>query len=271
MMLGGAIAGKTGNWRTPFFIFAIPGIALGILAFFLKDYKTVKSVDESGKQKSFVSDVKTLLKIPTLRWMFTGYIFHLGMVTGFLVWVPALTMRTRGLSVAEAGMFTGVIGLMAVIGGPVGGIWSDIWQKRNDTGRTWVMAIGPFVSALTILGSIYLEFRGVGYLIALISGVFLVVCTPAAASVSQDVVMPANKAVAWAMAGFFGILIGASWTPSAVGAISDAAGGGAYGLKLAMMSVLTPMGIIGAICFKMCGKYYPDDMDKVKGYTLEVE
>jgi len=270
MMLGGQICEKSGNWRTPFYIFAIPGIALGIMAFFLKDYKTVKSVDELGKQKSFYQDVKTLFKIPTLRWMYFGYAAHLAMVMGFMVWIPALTMRTQELPIGKAGMFAGLIGLMAVFGAPLGGIWADIWQGRNAKGRTFVMMIAPVVAGITICISVYLDMKGIGYLVALISGVFLVVCTPAANSVSQDVVAPANKAIAWAMAGFFGLFFGASWSPSAVGAISDLLGGGASGLKTAMM-LLSPLGLIAGICFGVCSKYYPGDLENAKGYVLEAE
>jgi len=35
------------NWRTPYYVFAIPGIILGIIALFLPDYKTVKKEGEA--------------------------------------------------------------------------------------------------------------------------------------------------------------------------------------------------------------------------------
>jgi len=38
MIAGGAISAALG-WRWAFYIFAIPGIILGILAFFMRDYK----------------------------------------------------------------------------------------------------------------------------------------------------------------------------------------------------------------------------------------
>jgi len=271
MILGGVIAGKTGNWRSPFFIFAIPGILFGILAFFLKDYKTVKLVDQAGKRASFLADIKTLFKTPSLKWMIIGYTFHFGMINGFLVWIPAFVMRTRGLPISEAGMFAGTIGIMALLGSPLGGIWADLWQKRNKSGRIYVMVIGPVAAAITILISIFLELKGIGYPVAMISGVFLVMCTPAAASVSQEVVGPAHKAIAWALAGFFGMLLGASWSPSVIGGISDALGSGAHGLKTAMMIVLPPLGIIAGICFSFCARTYSDDKLKMQGYTLEAE
>ena len=43
---GGVIAQATGDWRTPFYYFARPGILLGTASFFLPDYKTIKAEDE---------------------------------------------------------------------------------------------------------------------------------------------------------------------------------------------------------------------------------
>ena len=50
VILGGYLSKNHGGWRTPFFVFAIPGIILGILAFFMRDYKTVDHLDERGKK-----------------------------------------------------------------------------------------------------------------------------------------------------------------------------------------------------------------------------
>ena len=52
-VLGGWLSANYGGWRTPFFVFAIPGIIFGIVALFMKDYKTVKETDASGKTKGF--------------------------------------------------------------------------------------------------------------------------------------------------------------------------------------------------------------------------
>ena len=38
-ILGGYLSTHYGGWRTPFYIFAVPGVILGIASFFLKDYK----------------------------------------------------------------------------------------------------------------------------------------------------------------------------------------------------------------------------------------
>ena len=52
MIAGGAISAAMG-WRWAFYIFAIPGIILGILAFFMRDYKTPASTGMAGARMNF--------------------------------------------------------------------------------------------------------------------------------------------------------------------------------------------------------------------------
>lgn len=269
-ILGGLIAQRYGNWRTPFFMFAAPGIILGVVAFFLKDYKTVKETDASGKGRTFFSSLTTLFKIPTLRWLYLGYALQLAMTMTFIVWGPAYLMRAQNLGVAKAGAIMGVIGLLGVIGAPLGGIIADLWQKKNPRGRIYTPLIAVLISSILMLLSIFFELSGIGLVFGLILGIFLVMGIPAVNSISQDVVTPGLKGISWGMAGFIAMMGGAAWAPSAVGAISDALGGGAQGLKVAMM--LMPIcGVVAGVLFWIAAKPYPADLDKVKGITLESE
>ena len=69
VMVGGIISAKYG-WRTPFLYFAIPGVILGILAFFMKDYKTVQSTDSEGSKRGFRQSLGDILKLPTVKWLY---------------------------------------------------------------------------------------------------------------------------------------------------------------------------------------------------------
>jgi MFS family permease len=269
-ILGGAIAGRYGNWRVPFYIFAVPGVIFGILAFFLKDYKTVTEVDESGQKKKFLANLVSLSKIPTIRWLCIGYAAQMAMTMGFIAWGPAFLMRAQGLSVAKAGAVMGGFGLMGLIGAPLGGIIADLWQKKNPRGRMYTPLISAFASSFFLLLTIYFEFSGPGFVFGLLMGITLMMGTPAVNSISQDVVTPGLKGISWGMAGFVAMLAGASWAPSAVGVISDSLGGGASGLKFALM-LMAGCGIIAGVFFIFAAKPYPADMDKVKGIFLEAE
>jgi MFS family permease len=269
-MLGGYLSANYGGWRTPFFVFAVPGIILGILAFFLKDYKTVAMTDERGKKTSFGSTVALLFKIPTLRWVYLGYAMHMAMTFAFAAWGAAFIMRAQGVSEAQAGMILGLTALAAIIGTPIGGVIADLWQKKNRKGRTYTPILASFAAAVFLFLAFMLDLEGPGLALIALHGVFAVVGIPAVNSISQDVVSAGLKGIAWGMAGVIMMIFGAAWSPSAVGVISDALGGGAWGLKAAMM-ILCLLGFIACFCFWRGSKHYPEDMEKVQGFVLEAE
>ncbi|MEW6666118.1 MAG: MFS transporter [Thermodesulfobacteriota bacterium] len=269
-LLGGYLSAHYGGWRTPFFVFAVPGIILGILAFFLKDYKTVTLTDEHGKKAGFWSSLARLFNIPTLRWVYIGYAMHMAMAFSFAAWGAAFVMRAQGVSEAKAGVILGVSALTGIIGAPLGGVIADLWQKRNKKGRVYTPVLASCASAVLLFLALVLDFKGPGFALIVLWGVFAVMGIPAVNSISQDVVSPGLKGVAWGAGGFVMMVCGGAWSPSAVGAISDGLGGGAWGLKAAMMLLCLP-GIVACFCFWRGSRHYPTDMDKVQGFVLEAD
>jgi MFS family permease len=269
-MLGGYLSAHYGGWRTPFFVFAVPGIILGIMAFFLKDYKTVAVTDEQGKKAGFRSTIVLLFKIPTLRWLYIGYAMDRAMAFAFAAWGAAFIMRAHGVTEAKAGMILGLTALTGVVGTPIGGIIADLWQKKNRRGRSLTPALATFGAAILMCLALLLDLKGPGLALIALFGVFAVIGIPAVNSISQDVVGPGLKGISWGMAGVITMICGAAWSPSAVGIISDALGGGARGLKIALM-MMSLCGLVASFCFWRCSKHYPEDMEKVQGFTLEAE
>jgi MFS family permease len=269
-LLGGYLSANYGGWRTPFFVFAVPGVILGVLAFFLKDYKSVVVMDEQGKRTGFWSSVAALFKIPTLRWVYIGYAMHMAMTFSFAAWGAAFIMRAQGVSEAKAGMILGLSALVGIIGAPLGGVIADLWQKKNKKGRIYTPVVASTFASVLLFAALFLDLKGPGFALIMIWGIFAVLGIPAVNSISQDVVGPGLKGVAWGMGGVIMMVCGAAWSPWAVGAISDGLGGGAPGLKAAMMILCIP-GIVACICFLMGSKYYPKDMEKIQGFILEAE
>lgn len=287
VILGGLIAEKTGSWRTPFYIFAIPGIILGIAAFFLRDYKTVEDLDETGKKRGFFKSAQTLFKIPTLKWTFIGYGIHNIMAFSVLTWFAAYFMRSQGLTVDKAGMLLGIISLMAIIGAPLGGFLADMWQKKNDKARMLIPAIMDVLCAIILIIALVFKVQGIGFYFAMLWGVLFMMGIPALSAVTQDVVTPGLKGMAWGMTVFTMYVFGGGWAPYLVGYLSDTLfvfmGGTAEGLtdtevmhlmseglRYALMIIATS-GFIGAIFFFIGAKHYPEDTNKVKDIKLEAE
>jgi len=266
MIIGGAISAAMG-WRWAFYIFAIPGVFLGILAFFMRDYKTKHAQDAANKGISFWKSIGQLLKIRSLRWYLLGYGVLNFMTVSVLVWMPALTMRIMGISEAQAGLIVGGWGLMAIIGAPLGGYLADIWQKKTGRGRLHLAAWTIMLAAVLLIIIVILKLGTVGIALGFVYGMAAVMGAPALNSISQDVVPAAHKGLSMGLAVFASYMLGGAWGPLVVGAISDALGGGAAGLSTALL-ITSVAGFLGGIILFIAAQTYPSDKAKVQEDTL---
>lgn len=269
VVVGGILSKKYG-WQTPFFVFAVPGIILGVAAFFLRDYKTKDEVDSAGNRLGFFSSAAALFRIPTLRWLYLGHVMHNVMAFSLLTWLSAYFMRSRGIAEDKAGMLLGIISLMAVFGAPLGGVLADFWQKKSPRGRMLWAALADAAAALFIIVALVLNVAGAGFVLALVWCFFTMSALPALASITQDVVKPGLKSMAWGMAVFVMYVLGGGWAPMLVGVISDSLGGGAEGLRTALM-IMSLGGFVGGVLFFFGSRHYPADQKKVGDHAFEKE
>jgi hypothetical protein len=101
-------------------------------------------------------------------------------------------------------------------------------------------------------------------------GIMLMLGLPSIHTVTQDVVTPGLKGVSWGMTVLAIYLLGGAWAPLAVGALSDHLGGGATGLKTALI-ISAMAGFLASLLFFFGSRKYPGDVDKVKDVVLEAE
>jgi MFS family permease len=268
-VLAAALA-KTQGWQAPFLVFAIPGVILGILALFMKDYKTVTETHGTGVKVTFGQSIKTLFKIPSLVWALVGYGLANIMSMSFLFWTPAYVGRAWGVDVVAANAVMVPIVLAAIVGSPVGGILADVWFKKDPRGRLYIPAITIFLSALCLAGALYFQFKGIGMALVVAYGVLNVMAIPCLSAVSQDVAPAAQKGLVWGLMVFCMYVFGGGWSPYLVGAISDALGQGAQALGTAL-TIACAGGILGAICYLMAAKPFPADLEKVRHEQLMAE
>jgi MFS family permease len=258
-ILGGIISVKYG-WRMPFLFFAIPGIILGIMAIFMKDYK-VKETNTSDTRKDIVSSFITLIKIPTLRWHFLGVGISGIMFTTFVSWTPALIMRVLNINESKAGLIFGAIGLMALIGAPLGGWVLDWWHKHDPRGRAYMPGIVLAAAAVALIAAILTGFSTLGIALGMLFGILQTMAVPAFGAISQDTAPAVHKGFSFGLTVFFQYMLGGAWAPYAIGIISDAMGGGARGLSTAMMIAIS-FGIVGGGCYFMAARHYISDAER---------
>ena len=269
VMIGGVISAQYG-WRTPFLYFAIPGVILGIMALFMKDYKTVEPTGTESGIKGFYKALGDVIKIPTIRWFYPALGLSVFMSTSVLIWMPSLIMRLLNVNESYAGMLVGGIGLAAIIGAPLGGFLSDFWRKKNPRGRMYVPAVSNLIGAVLIVIVILTNFSAVGIAVAVLYGITIAMSVPGFAIVSQDIVPVAHKGLSMGLVVFAQYLFGGAWGPYVIGAVSDAFGGGAQGLSLALM-LSAIVGFAGGLCFILASRTYPADAEKVKQEVILAE
>jgi MFS family permease len=269
VILGGILSAKYG-WRTPFLFFAVPGVILGILAFFMKDYKTAEQPDTAGGIKGFFVALVDVLKLPTMRWYYLGLGIAVFMTSSFLVWLPSLMMRILNISEAKAGLITGGIGLTAIIGAPLGGFLADFWQKKNPRGRMYIPVVAYIFGGTMLILAVLTHFSYLGIAFAALFGIASAMAMPAIAAISQDVVPVAHKGLSMGLAIFAQYMLGGAWGPYIVGFVSDRLGGGAEGLGMAIM-LCGLFGIAAGILFFVASRTYPEDLQKVKDEAILAE
>jgi len=267
VVLGGYIA-KTYGWRMAFFVFAIPGVILSLLALLMKDYSAEDCKNESDRKISFFTTIITLFKIPTLRWIYVGYAMQNITLFSFLTWGPAFIMRTQKIDSTQAGLVIGLISIMAIFGAVIGGFLADFWQKRNERGRMLTAAFGLLASSIVLIISMYFDLKGIGLVFGVLWGILVVIPIPAITAVTQDVAPPSARSASWGMNAFCCYVLGGAWAPLLVGAISDGLGGGGYGLKIGLL-ISSIGGFAGAMLYGISSKSYSADLKKAEAACRE--
>ncbi len=270
VIAGGYLSANFGGWRTPFYIFGIPGIVLGILAFFMQDYSLKKADGTDVAHESFLTNLKQLLKIPTLRWLYVALGMYGVVQISVGTWFPALLMRAYDIKEDKAGLIMGVVTIIGLLGPIAGGILADRWQKKRGGGRMLLAAVSTAFAVvfllLVLLAAFDVNNKNLMIFCAAMMPLFSIsisMAFPAVAATSQDVVPPKLKGLSWGTGILAFFILGGAWGPLLTGAISDAAGGGYQGLALGF-AVTGIFGIIATVLWFISARHVAGDMEKAR-------
>jgi MFS family permease len=270
--VGGFVAQQWG-WRHAFGLVAIPGALIAILFFFVKDYKTVeltKTVDSSNVGQNQVKMSKmdifrSFIRTPSLIFTYLGFIGCVFTNNAITTWLPTYYHRLEGLPLGEAGMKTGGILMLAVIGLPLGGWLADVWFKKKASSRLLFPAITVALSSIVVFVAFsFLEGKA-QYMALLLNGVLAVGFVAAAITATQETVHAGLRAISYSVCVIVQNILGASLGPIVIGAFSDA-----YGIKVAM-TILPIFLAASALLFFAGSFFYEKDLKKVEKITLECE
>jgi len=208
--------------------------------------------------QDFQQAAATVLRTPTLIWMFIGGAMVTFAVNGLIVWAPTFMHRVHGLSVGEFGRQFGVWGLVGgALGSLVGGRMADRVFERWSGGRVLASGAG-FVLGGPVCVALLLVTEMRTFTALLVVTLFLYTWYNGPLSaVIFDVVPPAVRASVLGAFVLFSHLAGDAIAPPLVGYLSDR-----FELRRAML-ILPAVGVLGGLVILVGLRTVRRDMARV--------
>ena len=151
--LGGHLELNYG-WRMALVAVSVPGFAIAVFSTRLPDplrhppvpLRTWLSMGLSTISDYLVPPLLTVLRTPTLLYVFAaGALISFG-TNGLVGWAPTFMARELGLSVAKGAQLLGTYGLGAGIAGALcGGMVADWLRRYTPTGRVITISVGLLI------------------------------------------------------------------------------------------------------------------------------
>jgi predicted MFS family arabinose efflux permease len=132
-VLGGAINAHFG-WRWAFFLAGVPGAALAIALYLLRD--PPRGAMDAAAASASPPSLGALKRIPSFLFNTLGQIIYTFVIGGLAVWMPTYFVRVRHLPLASADlMFGGVLAAAGLLGTLIGGRLGDRMAARHPSGH----------------------------------------------------------------------------------------------------------------------------------------
>lgn len=257
----GWIVEATGSWRVPFLVAAVPGLVLALVMLTLPEPQRGEA-DPGTDRPTFDSidrPIRTLLRIPTLRWLILAGIGIQVPTYAVATFLVPMLQRYFGLGIGPASLSAGLIlGVTGIFGLVLGGIAADRASRRSLRARLCVGTAGLAMAAPFTLAALLVPHTAATAFVALFATgwFFQYLFGTAALPAIADVVPPAMRATAVAVyfAAFY--LLGGAFGPVIAGSLSDvfasratdaAVSAEATGLHTAMLCVVPAFLLLGAL------------------------
>jgi MFS family permease len=177
--------------------------------------------DLAHKARSFRSEARAILRIPTLRWLTASTTLMAFAAGGYGAWLKEFLVRDKGMSDKAAGNLVGLALLGGLSGILIGGRVADWMRQRVAAGRLWTIALGMTCTAPCAAIAIELP-NGPWLYVAGVATLFFVSWyhAPMAATV-DDLAPPGLSVAAQGLVIFTMHMLGTSPASWVVGAVSQ--------------------------------------------------
>ena len=245
--VGGGLIAEHFGWRTAFFVTAIPGLIFGVLAFTLRE-PLRGSAEAAGPRVEHVAasglgSFIGLFRIRTLALTIAAQVFLFFVLAADVSWLPIYMVRHFHLTVSGASTLSGAVVVAGGLVGTLGGGWiADRRTRKDPKGNLEVSLVGFAVGAVTVGIAILAPTQALFVPFFFVSVIALYLYSGPFTAISQNVVPPSLRASATTLTLFTAHLLGDSWSPAAVGWLSEHL----HSLQTALLVTSTPLLLIAA-------------------------
>ncbi len=248
-LLGGFL-GQHFGWRNAFFIVAVPGVLLGIIALFLRE--TPEKLQRS-EHISF-GGYTALLKNRTFLLICLAQSVGTFSVGGMAAWMPSYFVRTFGVTVGKAGFLFGAVTVAAGLLGNFAGGWAADWlHKRTKRSYFIVGYMSFFLSIPFGVSAIFTDNLNMCLAMIFFAEFFIFAYSGPYHAAIVETVPVTMRSMAFALDIFIIHALGDAVSPFLLGVVSDSAGL-PVAIFLAMIYLLA-----GGVISILAGEAYKKD------------
>ncbi|XXF76615.1 MFS transporter [Myxococcaceae bacterium GXIMD 01537] len=137
------------SWHVAFFAAGVPGLLLGVLAFFMPEpQRGAMDGAEAQVKLPFRVGLKGLARNKAFWATTAGYTLMTFSIGGLGFWMPTYLKLERGMAEDRAGFIFGAITAVAGLLGTVAGGWlGDKLDRKREGGGLWMSGIGLMLAA----------------------------------------------------------------------------------------------------------------------------
>lgn len=254
--LGGGALNELYGWRTTFFILGLPGVFLGVIAWFTLREPRLKEIPQQPNNTpvanasslagvanfSLTEVLTTLWRKRTFKHIVVAWVISNFFGFGVSVWAPSFLIRNHAMASSDIGLAMALIyGLSGALGAYLGGELATRFaandEKRQFLAMGILMVASTMASVVAYTSSykaIALTFMGLSYFAFALTGAPLL-------AIIQSLIHDRMRAMAIAIVYLLANLIGMGLGPMVAGMLSDglAASFGDQSLQYALI-ILSP-------------------------------
>lgn len=268
--LGGVLGERLG-WRATLIVTALPGLALALLAWLLREPRRggLDAVPVEAP-RPVLETLRRLWAIPSFRWALAGYTLLTFAVGGVAAWLPSFLVRAHHLGIDQAGLLSGGSLVLGALAGTVfGGLLADRWERRSRNALVHTSTIGLLAAALLTPAALLARRSELLFPLLVLVNFFLFWHTGPLNTLLTNVVPAGIRATSVAFQILVIHLFGDAVSPGLIGAGSDLlqARGTApdEALRWVLLATLPAALLLAAAANQMAARTAPADLAQVVG------